>query len=424
MAYIEMPKLSDTMTEGTLVKWRVNVGDSITMGDIIAEIETDKATMEMEAFDDGIIAELLVSPGQTVKLGDRIARLESAESATPATSSPPKSSSPGTEPAVPQASEKPPIASTPSPIVRPAGERLRASPLARKLAELHGVDLSAIVGTGPGGRVVQKDVLAAVGMSKAAAEKAAAAAPVHLPPPTLVNVPVIASSAESSRIPLSNMRRVIAERLLASKTQIPHFYLTVEVDAKPLVAFRTQLNEAAEAEGIKFTINDLILRAAILSAVHVPKINSAFAHDSIVQYHTVHLAVAIAVEDGLVTPVIRNAERKSLREISAVVKDLSVRARGKKLKPEEFQGGTITVSNLGAFGVDSFSAIINPPQAAILSVGAIVKKPVVGPDDQIVAGQRLCLGLSCDHRVVDGAIAAEYLASMRKLVENPALMLV
>ena len=232
------------------------------------------------------------------------------------------------------------------------------------------------------------------------------------------------SSDADKRVPLSGMRRTIAERLLASKTQIPHFYLSLEIDAAPLVALRKDINSAAEASGTpKVTINDFVLLATARAAALHQKINSAFAGDAVVEYATVNLSVAIAVEDGLITPVIRDAQKLALREISSAVKDLAVRARAKKLKPEEYQGGTITVSNLGAFGIESFYAIINPPQAAILAVGTIVKKPVVNAQDQVVAGQRMTLALSGDHRVVDGAAGAEFLAALRKSLESPATLL-
>ena len=231
-------------------------------------------------------------------------------------------------------------------------------------------------------------------------------------------------SDADKRVALSGMRRTIAERLLASKTQIPHFYLTMEVDAGPLSKLRKEINAAAEASGSpKITVNDFVLLATARAAAKHPKVNAAFAGDSVVEYADVNLSVAIAVEDGLITPVVRKADKLSLREISVAVKDLAVRARGKKIKPEEYAGGTITVSNLGAYGVDSFYAIVNPPQAAILAVGAIVKKPIVGPNDQIVAGQRMSIALSGDHRVVDGALGAEFLASLRAALESPATLL-
>jgi pyruvate dehydrogenase E2 component (dihydrolipoamide acetyltransferase) len=238
-------------------------------------------------------------------------------------------------------------------------------------------------------------------------------------------VPYPVAGPGDQRIPLSSMRRVIADRLLASKTQIPHFYLHVEVDAGPLMKMRSQLNAGSEAAGgPKLTVNDFVLKAVVAAAAKVPAVNSAYAGDAIIQFASVNLSVAVAVEDGLVTPVVRDAQNKSLLEISEAVKDLATRARNKKLKPDEYQGGTITVSNLGAYGIEFFDAIINPPQAAIVSVGAILKKPVVGPGDTLVVGQRLALGLSADHRVVDGAVAATYLAELKRLIESPALLLI
>jgi pyruvate dehydrogenase E2 component (dihydrolipoamide acetyltransferase) len=292
---------------------------------------------------------------------------------------------------------------------------VKASPLAKKIAAGKGVDLGAVTGTGPGGRIVAKDLEGAPsgGAPIAAAPVSAVAA-----------IPATPAGAGDQRIPLSGMRRVIAERLLASKTQLPHFYLHIEVDAAPLMKARSELNAVTEAVGgPKLTVNDFVLKAVVTAAQRVPAVNASFAGDAIIQYGSVNLSVAVAVEEGLVTPVIRDAHKKTLREISESVKDLATRARNKKLKPEEYQGGTITVSNLGAYGIESFSAIINPPQAAILAIGSIVKKPVVGPNDQIVVGQRMSVGLSADHRVVDGAVGAAYLGELRKLLENPTLML-
>ena len=421
--YIEMPKLSDTMTEGTLVKWRKNEGDKVRTGDVLAEIETDKATMEMEVFDDGILHKHLIAEGAKVPIGGQIAILlvkgeaPPADGAKPAESKVPAPAEPssGAAPAAEASGSKP--ASSPSAAPAPApsgsGERVKASPLAKKIAAEKGVDLSSLSGTGPGGRIVAKDVEAAQAAAPAA-PKAAAPTPVAAAP----------AKEGDQRIPLSGMRRVIAERLLQSKTTIPHFYLNIEVDAAPLMKFRAEANAASEAAGgTKFTVNDFVLKAVVAAAVKVPAVNASFAGDAIIQYGSVNLSVAVAVEEGLVTPVIRDSQKKSLREISDAVKDLATRARTKKLKPEEYQGGTITVSNLGSYGIDSFSAIINPPQALIISVGAIVKKPVVGANDAIVAGQRMAIGLSADHRVVDGAIGAQYLAELRKLIESPALML-
>lgn len=415
--YIEMPKLSDTMTEGTLVKWLKKEGDKVESGDVIAEVETDKATMEMEAFDDGVLHRYLVDAGAKVAIGSKIAILLKKGEAPPADGAPlpdsAKSASAKADTiAPPPAAQAAAPKAAPAPAAAASGDRVKASPLAKKIAAGKGVDLSSLAGSGPGGRIVASDVDSA--QSGSAAASAKSTAPVASMP----------AAAGDQRIALSGMRRVIAERLLTSKTTIPHFYLNIEVDAGPLMKFRAEANAAAEAAGLgKLTVNDFVLKAVIAAAVKVPAVNASFAGDAIIQYANVNLAVAVAVEDGLVTPVIRNAQTKGMREISEAVKDLATRARSKKLKPEEYAGGTITVSNLGSYGIESFSAIINPPQAMILAIGAIVKKPVVNHEEQIVAGQRMSIGLSADHRVVDGAVGAQYLAELRKLIESPTLML-
>jgi pyruvate dehydrogenase E2 component (dihydrolipoamide acetyltransferase) len=404
MNQITMPKLSDTMLEGTLIKWHKKAGDKISVGDVIADVETDKATMEMEAFDDGIITETLIPEGGVVKVGQPIANLEGGKKSA-------VKSTPSAAPAASTPAASAPTTAKPMSTTSADGSRIKASPLAKKIALERGVDLSGIQGTGPGGRIVVADVPAT---ASAQSRSAAPAAP-------RIEVPF---SDSDTKTPLSGMRRTIAERLLASKTQIPHFYLSIEIDAAPLAKLRKDLNAAAEAAGTaKVTVNDFILLAAARAAKQHPKVNAAFAGDAVVEYGSVNLSVAIAVEDGLITPVIRDAQNLSLREISTTVKDLAVRARSKKIKPEEYQGGTLTISNLGAYGIDSFYAIINPPQAAILAVGAIVKKPVVNAQDQIVAGQRMTISLSGDHRVVDGAAGAEFLATIRKSLESPTSLL-
>ena len=405
--YIEMPKLSDTMTEGTLLKWCKKAGDKIETGDILAEIETDKATMEMEAFDDGVLHEILIHEGAKVAIGSHLAVLLAEGEKPPA-----PGAAPAPKTAAPAAQSKPATAHAPRAAAAPAatGERVKASPLAKKIAAEKGVDLTRISGTGPGGRIVRNDVITA---KAAPAAASSTFAPIPLPP------------GEHRRIALSGMRRVIAGRLLQSKSTIPHFYLHIEVDAGELMKLRAEANAGAEKSGQgKLTVNDFVLKAAVVAATKVPKVNAAFDGDAVVEFDSINLAVAVAVDDGLVTPVVRDAQHKSIREISDAVKDLAARARTKKLKPDEYQFGTITVSNLGPYGIDSFSAIINPPQSIILAVGAIVKKPVVNADNEIVVGQRMSIGLSCDHRVVDGAIGAQYLAELRALLENPALMLI
>ncbi|HEX8899573.1 MAG TPA: dihydrolipoamide acetyltransferase family protein, partial [Chthoniobacterales bacterium] len=289
--------------------------------------------------------------------------------------------------------------------------RVKASPIARRVAAEQGIDLAAIKGTGPDGRVTESDVRAAA-KSKGVAPKPKAAAP---------RIP----ASEGSRISLTGMRRVIAERLVESKAPVPHFYLNIEIDAGPLMTARAELKSAGEkSDSSKITVNDFVLKAAVEAAVKVPKANASFDGDAIVQYNDVNLGIAVALEEGLVTPVIRAAQGKSLREISEAVKDLAHRARNKRMKPEEFQGATFTVSNLGSYGIDNFLAIINPPQGFILSIGAIVKKAVVDDCDQIVPGQRMSIGMSCDHRVIDGALGAEYLKALRHLLENPTLLLI
>jgi len=436
---IEMPKLSDTMTEGTLVRWIKKVGDKVAVGDVLAEVETDKATMEMEAFDEGVLTEIYVQDGNKVEVGQKLALLlakgEKADSSGPKPVEENKAAPPAKEdkpaenkppaapvketakveaPAVPQGqqnSQAEPSESAPS--------RVKASPLAKKVAAELGVDLGAIQGSGPGGRIVREDVVAAGKSAPAAPPKKEAAPPAGAP-----KAPAFVPASEDKKIALSGMRKTIAARLLESKTTIPHFYLQAEVDAEPLTYLRQSINAAAESAGLgKLTVNDFILKATAVAAARVPLANAAIVGDSIVQFANVQLACAVAVEEGLVTPVVREAQNKSIGQISAAIKDLAARARSKKLKPEEYQGGTITVSNLGAYGVEQFYAIINPPQAVIVSVGTIVKKPVINSAGQIVPGQRIILGVSCDHRVVDGAVGAQFLGELKKFLESPTLLL-
>jgi len=454
--HIEMPKLSDTMTEGTVVRWLKSVGDQVEIGDEIAEIETDKATMAMEAFDEGILSEILIEEGAKAEIGATLAVLRDEGEGDPAQAPPAAEPEPAIAeppPPVPAAEQAPSSSAEPEPVVTEpapapavspqvtegtpkssaAPDRIKASPLARKLASAHGVDLAGLTGSGPGGRIVKKDV------EKAAKSEAVMPAPEDGPKasasltpaapepdqaPAKSPSPTPSLGAGDHRVELSSLRRIIAERLLTSKTTIPHFYLHAEADAAPLMEIRRQINVQAEAtHGNKYTVNDLILKAVIGALQAVPSVNATFQGDHIHQFGEIGVSVAVAVEDGLVTPVVRNAAAKSLLQISKEVKDLATRARDGKLLPNEFDGGTITVSNLGAYGIESFDAIINPPQAAIISVGSIVEKAVV-ENGEIVPGLRLNLGLSCDHRVVDGAVGAEFLSQVKKLIEKPALMLV
>jgi pyruvate dehydrogenase E2 component (dihydrolipoamide acetyltransferase) len=430
MAEITMPKLSDTMTEGIVVRWHKKEGDVVATGDVLAEIETDKATMEMEAFDDGILKEIYVQEGQKVSVGERIALIgDENESGTSAPvqkveALPKRVVQPERAPARrPQPAEIQHARATadleegysqavPRRIEAAVAEsakavRVKASPLARKTAAKLKVDLAALDGSGPGGRIIQEDVLTAA--QQKAPTVPAAAAP----------------GTESELVPLSPMRRIIAQRMVESKTQIPHFYLTVELDVAPLLQLRAQANEALGNTGSgKFSINDFVLKACVECLQRVPQLNSSFTENGILRFTYVHLGFAVALEEGLITPVLRNAEQRSLRQLSDEARKLTERARSKKLKPDEYQGGTFTVSNLGASGVDSFQAIINPPQSGILAVGSVVKKPVVSPNDHVVAGQRLNVTLCCDHRAVDGAVGARFLQEFRKLIENPTLMLI
>jgi pyruvate dehydrogenase E2 component (dihydrolipoamide acetyltransferase) len=433
---IEMPKLSDTMTEGTLVRWIKKVGDNVEVGDVLAEVETDKATMEMEAFDEGVLAEIYVQDGNKVEVGQKLAILlgkgEKTDSDAPKSAPedktavekkenktaapPPKETIDTEEPARTQGQHDSESAPT-APMEAAPSDRVKASPLAKKIAAEKGVDLGSLQGSGPGGRIVRDDVLAASKSTPPRQE--------ITPQRAAQKPPAFVPALEDKKIALSGMRKTIAARLLESKTSIPHFYLQAEIDAEPLTSLRHVINNAAESVGLgKLTVNDFILKATAVAASRVPLANAAFSGDSIVQFANVQLACAVAVEEGLVTPVIREAQKKSISQISAAIKDLASRARSKKLKPEEYQGGTITVSNLGAYGVEQFYAIINPPQAVIVSVGTIVKKPVINAEGQVVPGQRIILGVSCDHRIVDGAVGAQFLGELKKFLENPTLLLI
>ncbi len=425
------------MTEGTLVSWKKKIGDQVTAGEVLAEIETDKATMEWEATDDGVLQKIYVEEGGKVNVGDKIALIGDGDEAPAeggaeeepetkeieegdesmgeeeAKAKPASPKSPAREKKAP--AKEDPAAEAPERSAADKSEsgRAKASPLARKIAAEKGIDLSGITGTGPGGRIVEKDLASAAAGQKPAATK----------PAKTAAAPAI-NAGESARINLSGMRKIIAERLTSSLGPVPHFYLNIEINADALMRVRAELKFADdEDDSAKVTVNDFILKGAVVAALREPKVNAAFDGDAIIQYGDVNLAVAVAIDEGLVTPVIRGAQNKSLREISAAVKDLAYRARNKRMKPEEFQGGTLTVSNLGSYGIDNFSAIINPPQSIILSVGAIVKKPVVNAANEIVPGYRMKIGMSCDHRVVDGAIGANYLKALRQLLENPTLLL-
>jgi pyruvate dehydrogenase E2 component (dihydrolipoamide acetyltransferase) len=418
-SYLKMPKLSDTMSEGTLVKWLKKPGDSVAVDEDIAEVETDKATMTMPSFEEGILHTIYVKEGETVALGAALALILSDGEEPPADAdkapggeakaSAPAPEAPATKTEAPAAAPAPvaaaaPVASAPA----TTSGRIKASPLARKIAKEKGVDLARVAGSGPGGRIVKKDV---------------ENAPVGGGGGSLGLLPPAMAKPDRS-VPLTGMRRVIAARLLESKTTIPHFYLNIEIDTEPLMNLREQVNAASTANGgPKYTVNDFIMRATVLATGSVPDVNGSFQGDSIFYHGETHLSVAVAIEDGLVTPVIRSAQSKSIKDLAAELKDLAVRARDKKLTPNEMTGGTITISNLGAFGIGNFDAIINPPQAAILSIGTITKQPVVNAQNQIVPGQRMWIGMSCDHRVIDGAVGAKFLSELKRFLETPVLLI-
>ncbi|MGF1679341.1 MAG: dihydrolipoamide acetyltransferase family protein [Candidatus Methylacidiphilales bacterium] len=421
---IEMPKLSDTMTEGTVGEWLKKEGDTIESGDVIARVETDKATMDLESFESGTLLKIVVTEGQTVPTGAPVAYVGKpgetideaalkkpvAEKTEPAETAPEEKSG-DTAKATPEPADTK-SSRTPSPAQpsgsTPAGRgRVKASPLAKKIAAELGVSLTGLKGSGPGGRIVKADVLSAGSSSGTSG--------------LYPSGPI----ADEGPIKLSNMRKTIAKRLVQSKQENPHFYVEVEIDAAPMVRLRSELvSEFAENHGFKPSFNDFVLKAAANAARHVPAINSSFDGDVIQQWGDVHLAFGVALKDGLITPIIREAQNKSLLNIHREALELIAKAKAGQLTPNEYSGGTLTVSNLGGpFGVDRFCAIINPPQAAILAVGNIVKKPVVDESDHIVVGQRMSITLSADHRVIDGAVAATYLKSLKRFLETPALLL-
>jgi pyruvate dehydrogenase E2 component (dihydrolipoamide acetyltransferase) len=415
---ILMPLLSPSMTEGTLVKWLKKEGDPVKSGEILAEVETDKATMDLEAFDSGILRKILIQEGTKVPVQSRIGIIgtkdEKIDESAPASPAPVVAASEAKPVAAPAKEEaKAPSAPQPTTVVAaPNGGRVKASPLAKKVAAEKGVALASLTGTGPGRRIVKNDVLNAPANG-------------HAPRGGGSSIYGRGPVAKDGSTKLSTMRSVIAKRLLESKTTIPHFYLEIEVDAKPLLDLRAQLNDSLGQlkPPVKLSLNDFVLKAAAEAVRRVPAVNASFEGDSIRQFPDVQLSFAVAIAEGLITPIIKEAQNKSLIEISGEAKALAAKAKEGKLKPDEFQGGTFTVSNLGMLGIDRFSAIINPPQAAILAVGNIVKKPVVDANDQIVVGYRQSITLSCDHRVVDGAVGAAYLKELRQLIEKPALLL-
>ncbi len=416
---VDMPKLSPTMEEGQIGSWHKGEGDAINVDDLLAEVETDKATMEFRSFDKGTLLKILVPAGSVVKLGQPVAivgqkgedigaLLSTVGGGAPATSLAPAAPA---APAAPTTATSTSTASQPSAPVSQAaagGGRVKASPYVRRLARERGLSLQGVAGSGPHGRIVAKDV---DGLSASPTASAASPAPT-------------ARTPEVRK--LSMMRKTIAKRLTQSKTTVPHFYLTIDVDAEPLHLLRERVNAdllAGDAKANKLSFNDFLIKAVAIGLRRVPTCNAQFTDDAILIFPNVDISVAVAVEDGLVTPVVRDADTKSVAQIAAEVRDLAGRAKEKKLRPEEMTGGTFSISNLGMFGIDEFSAVINPPEGAILAVGQVRREPVV-VGDQVVPGRRLNMTMSCDHRVIDGAVGATFLKALRGLVEHPAQILV
>jgi len=434
MTDILMPALSPTMEEGTLAKWHVKKGDTVKSGDVIAEIETDKATMEVEAVDEGVVDEILIAEGsEGVKVNTPIARL-AGEGDAPAPAPTPKAEAPKAEAkaeAAPAKAPEPAKAEAPKPAPAPApapakaadGGRIFASPLARRLAEQKGVDLSAVTGSGPHGRIVKVDI----DKAQPGQAKAPAAAPAGVP----ASAPRQAQSLEQmgiapgsyDLIPLDGMRKTVARRMTDSFRDVPHFPLTIDLEIDELLAARAKINAMLEKQGVKVSVNDLVIKAAAIALLRVPEANASYTPEGIAMHHHADIAMAVAVPGGLITPIIRSAETKGLAQIATEAKDLAERARTKKLRPEEFQGGTFSVSNLGMFGIKSFASIINEPQGAILSVGAGEKRPVVRGNELAIATV-MSVTLTCDHRVVDGATGARWLAAFKPLIEDPLNMIV
>jgi pyruvate dehydrogenase E2 component (dihydrolipoamide acetyltransferase) len=422
---VVLAKLSPTMEEGTIVKWSKNEGDAVKVGDILAEIETDKANMEMEALGEGVLRKVLVPAGGKAPVGaligviakpdEDISALLTSAAAAPAPA--PTPSAPAAAPASAAPSPAPvPAAAAPSPVPVPTAEggRLKASPVAKAIAAQQNIPLGSVAGSGPGGRIVKRDVEAFAAQPGATVRPfptPAARGPVGPPPPQV---------RAGEAIPLSSMRRTIAKRLAESKFTAPHYYVTIEIDMDGAVALREQL---LRGENVKVSFNDLVVKACARALTRFPTVNASWGEDKIVTHADVHVGVAVAVPDGLIVPVVRNADRKSVIEISQEVRDLATRARDKKIRIEEFQGSTFSISNLGMYDVTEFTAIINPPESAILAVGAVRKIPVV-VGDQVTVGHRMKVTLSADHRVIDGALAAQFLAEVRRLLENPVSLFV
>ena len=434
---LKMPALSPTMEEGTLAKWLVKEGDKVASGDILAEIETDKATMEFEAVDEGTVAKILVAEGTDgVKVGAPIAILAGeGEDSGAAASAAPKADT--AAPAPPKATPDPKADATPksappqAPVETPAapaqpaaaprseGDRVKASPLARRLAQAQNIDLAGLQGSGPGGRIVRADIDAAVGKVPAAPAGATAAAP----PATHAVLPgAVEDAIPHEAVKLSNMRKTIARRLTESKQQVPHIYLTVDIQLDALLRLRGELNTGLESRGVKLSVNDLLIKALAQALIEVPECNVSFAGDQLFKYSRADISVAVSIPAGLITPIIVGADSKSVSAISTEMKDLAGRAKEGKLQPQEYQGGTASLSNMGMYGIKQFEAVINPPQGMIMAIGAGEKRPYVVNDGLQIVSVMSATG-SFDHRAIDGADGARLMQTFKRLVENPLGML-
>lgn len=435
---LSMPRLSDTMAEGVLVKWLKKEGDAINPGDVVAEVETDKATMEMESYESGFLAKIVAPLGKGIPVGNAIAIIIeeegediSAELAKLGLGPAPAAPAPAAPAAAPAPAPAAPAAAASAPASASNGEgddgRLKASPLARKIATDHQLELTQIAGSGPGGRIIKRDV------EKALEAGASRPQPVPVPVPVaqvvVAPAPVVVAPASSTYelpagselVPLSQMRKTIARRMVEAKQAAPHFYLTAEIEMGPALELRTQLN-AAQSD-VKISVNDLVVKACATALLKHPRVNASFAGDAVAQHSAVHMGVAVAMDDGLITPTLRDAHHKSIGQLAKETRELAERAQNKKLKPDEYTGATFTISNLGMFGIVEFVAIINPPQAAILAVGAVREVPVV-VNGQLAVGKRMRVTLSCDHRVIDGATGAAFLATLRDVLEHPLRLVV
>lgn len=425
---ITMPKLSDTMTDGTLVKWLKKENAKIKPGDVIAEVETDKATQELEAFEPGTVARIVAKEGEKIPVGGLIVVLAKPEEDVAAVAKAAGGKSSSSAAAAPQAPAAATPAATPAPVPAPAAapapapapsadasRPVRSSPLARKIAADKGIDIQSLQGTGPDGRIIKRDVLAAGTASARPATSAAAKSALPAAPAP------VAAKLEARTIPLNNMRQTIARRLLQAKQTVPHFYVSIDVVMDALLELRKAANE--QLAPTKLTVTDFIARAVASSVAQVPAVNASFTETAIIQHGSVNLGIAVAIEDGLVVPVIRDAQNKGIRQMSEEIKQLAQLARSRKLKADQMTGSTITISNLGMYGIREFQAIINPPEAAILAIGGTEARPIV-KNGQVVPAQVMTISLSADHRVIDGALGAEFLSKLKTVLENPLAMLV